>query len=221
MIKKIKIIFIIISSLILSVSCEDKAETKSQVDNNQSINKKDVAESLEKANRYLIIQESELIEDYIERHELNVIQTGTGLRYQIINQGEGDLIREGNVVKLEYEVRLLNGDLVYSSKNDGVKTFLVGRGGVESGLEEAILKLRLNSTAVLILPAHLAHGLIGDGNKVKMSLKFRGREISHQSVGERILLRVISEVEDIAKPENTLKLEGKQMTVTLAPISAK
>lgn len=166
MIKKIKIIFIIISSLILSVSCEDKAETKSQVDNNQSINKKDVAESLEKANRYLIIQESELIEDYIERHELNVIQTGTGLRYQIINQGEGDLIREGNVVKLEYEVRLLNGDLVYSSKNDGVKTFLVGRGGVESGLEEAILKLRLNSTAVLILPAHLAHGLIGDGNKV-------------------------------------------------------
>ena len=56
MIKKIKIIFIIISSLILSVSCEDKAETKSQVDNNQSINKKDVAESLEKANRYLIIQ---------------------------------------------------------------------------------------------------------------------------------------------------------------------
>ena len=62
---------------------------------------------------------------------------------------------------------------------------------------------------------------IGDGNKVKMSLKFRGREISHQSVGERILLRVISEVEDIAKPENTLKLEGKQMTVTLAPISAK
>ena len=63
--------------------------------------------------------------------------------------------------------------------------------------------------------------MVGDGNKVKMSLKFRGREISHQSVGERILLRVISEVEDIAKPENTLKLEGKQMTVTLAPISTK
>ena len=59
MIKKIKIIFIIIFSLILSLSCEDKAETRSQVDNNQSINKKDVAESLEKANRYLIIQESE------------------------------------------------------------------------------------------------------------------------------------------------------------------
>ena len=42
----------------------------------------------------------------------------------------------------------------------------MGIGGVESGLEEAILKLRKNSVAVLILPSHLAHGLLGDSNRI-------------------------------------------------------
>ena len=147
-------------SVLLMLSCNNVTEIEHERVKKQNVSEKEINESLEKANRYLLVQEAEFINDYIERHGLSVIQTGTGLRYQIVNQGEGD------VVSLEYETRLLNGDLIYSSKNDGVKTFLVGRGGVESGLEEAILKLRKNSTAVLILPAHLAHGLIGDGNKV-------------------------------------------------------
>lgn len=126
----------------------------------------DINESLEEANRNFLIQEAGLINDYIEYHKLNVIQTGTGLRYQIHAQGDDDLIEEGDIITLEYEVRLLNGNLIYSSENDGNKTFLVGRGGVESGLEEAVLKLSKNSVATLILPAHLAYGLTGDGNKV-------------------------------------------------------
>ncbi len=153
-------------SVLLMLSCNNVTEIEHERVKKQNVSEKEINESLEKANRYLLVQEAEFINDYIERHGLSVIQTGTGLRYQIVNQGEGELIKEGDVVSLEYETRLLNGDLIYSSKNDGVKTFLVGRGGVESGLEEAILKLRKNSTAVLILPAHLAHGLIGDGNKV-------------------------------------------------------
>ena len=72
---------------------------------------------------------------------MNVVQTGTGLRYQIHEDGDGVLIKEGDIVTLEYEIGLLNGDMIYSSENDGVKTFMVGRGGVESGLEEAILKM--------------------------------------------------------------------------------
>lgn len=166
MIKNILNIILIITLSLLFASCDNTTKVQEQNPNNQQFENKDVADMLEKANRYLLVQESEQIDDYIERHDMNVIQTGTGLRYQMINQGEGDLIEEGDVVTLEYEVRLLNGKLLYSSKNDGVKTFLVGRGGVESGLEEAVLKLRKNSVAVLILPAHLAHGLLGDGNKI-------------------------------------------------------
>ena len=117
-------------------------------------------------NRKMIQYESNLINDYIEKNDLNVIMTGTGLRYQILNEGEGELIKKGDIVTLQYELGLLSGELLYSSDNDGNKVFHVGRGGVESGLEEAVLKLRKNSEAILILPSHLAHGLIGDGNRI-------------------------------------------------------
>lgn len=132
----------------------------------KEITKKEIEEYLEKRNRDFLVQEANLINSYIERNNLDVVNTGTGLRYQIHEQGDGILITEGDVVTLEYEMRLLDGNLICSSENDGKKTFLVGRGGVESGLEEAVLKLCKNSVATLIIPAHLGHGLIGDGNKI-------------------------------------------------------
>ena len=62
---------------------------------------------------------------------------------------------------------------------------------------------------------------IMEGNKVKVSLRFRGREISHQEIGERIILKAIEELKDVAAPENQLKLEGKQIFVTLSPLPTK
>ena len=145
------------------LSCDDKKQNKQVA---HAITQKQVEDYLEQNNRDFLNYEANKINEYVESHDLNVIQTGTGLRYQIHDKGDGVLIKEGDIVTLEYEISLLNGDLIYSSENDGVKTFIVGRGGVESGLEEAILKLSKNSVATLIIPVHLAHGLIGDGNKI-------------------------------------------------------
>lgn len=145
------------------LSCDDKKQNKQVA---HDITQKQVEDYLEQNNRDFLNYEANKINEYVESHELNVIQTGTGLRYQIHDKGDGVLIKEGDIVTLEYEISLLNGDLIYSSENDGVKTFIVGRGGVESGLEEAILKLSKNSVATLIIPVHLAHGLIGDGNGI-------------------------------------------------------
>ena len=147
-----------------------------------TVTQKQVEDYLEQNNRDFLIYESIKINEYVESHGMNVIQTGTGLRYQIHDSGDGVLIKEGDIVTLEYEVSLLNGDLIYSSDEDDVKTFLVGRGGVESGLEEAILKLCEKSVATLIIPAHLAHGLIGDGNKVppRATLVYRLKVIGKQ-----------------------------------------
>ena len=133
---------------------------------NQIIDNKELITSLEELNRKMIQYESDLIEDYVEKNDLNVVKTGTGLRYQIVKEGVGEFVKKGNVVTLEYELSLLSGELLYSSDNDGNKVFLVSRGGVESGLEEAVLKLKRDSEAILILPSYLAHGLIGDGNKI-------------------------------------------------------
>lgn len=62
---------------------------------------------------------------------------------------------------------------------------------------------------------------IAAGNKVKVSLKFRGREISHQNLGERVLRQIVADVSDIATPENELKLDGRQIFIMLAPIQTK
>ena len=141
--------------------------SKNEKEINQIIDNKELKISLEELNRRMIQYEADLIEDYVVKKNLNVAKTGTGLRYQIIKDGEGELIKKGDIVTLEYELRLLSDELLYSSDNDGNKVFYVSRGGVESGLEEAVLKLKKNSEAILILPSHLAYGLIGDGNRIQ------------------------------------------------------
>lgn len=146
----------------LFLSCDNVKNRK----DNPVIDEKQLELSLEEMNRKMLQYESELIDNYVEKNNLNVIKTGTGLRYQLVEEGDGDLIKKGDIVTLQYELRLLSGELLYSSDNEGNKTFLVSRGGVESGLEEAVLKFRMNSEAILILPPHLAHGLIGDGNRI-------------------------------------------------------
>ncbi len=60
-----------------------------------------------------------------------------------------------------------------------------------------------------------------EGNKVKASVFFRGREIMHQEVGEELLNRFIQELSDISKIDQSLKSEGKRISVILAPDKAK
>ncbi len=57
-----------------------------------------------------------------------------------------------------------------------------------------------------------------DGDKVKVTLRFRGREMAHQELGMQLLSRVRDEVEDIAKVEQAPKLEGRQMIMVMAPL---
>ena len=55
------------------------------------------------------------------------------------------------------------------------------------------------------------------GDKVKVTLRFRGREMAHQELGVRLLQRVRTETDEIAKVESEPKLEGRQMLMVLAP----
>ena len=61
------------------------------------------------------------------------------------------------------------------------------------------------------------HDFIGDGDKVKITLRFRGRELSHQQLGMNLLQRVAENVEEIAKVEAYPRMEGRQMLMVLAP----
>jgi translation initiation factor IF-3 len=56
-----------------------------------------------------------------------------------------------------------------------------------------------------------------EGDKVKVTLRFRGRELSHQEIGWQVLQRVKADTEQIAKVESEPRMEGRQMVMVLAP----
>jgi translation initiation factor IF-3 len=55
------------------------------------------------------------------------------------------------------------------------------------------------------------------GDKVKVTMRFRGREMTHQEIGMGVLMRVREDLEEVAKVEQSPKLEGRQMTMVVAP----
>src|SRR5712671_3351620 len=58
---------------------------------------------------------------------------------------------------------------------------------------------------------------IDDGDKVKVTLRFRGREMAHQNIGMELLTRIQKETDGFAKIEQYPRLEGRQMMMVLAP----
>ena len=56
-----------------------------------------------------------------------------------------------------------------------------------------------------------------DGDKVKVTIRFRGRELAHQELGMRVLKRVREEIDALAKVEQEAKMEGRQMVMVVAP----
>ncbi len=57
-----------------------------------------------------------------------------------------------------------------------------------------------------------------NGDKVKVTMRFRGREMAHQDLGLKLLQRVAADVEEIGKVENMPKLEGRQMVMMIGPL---
>lgn len=125
-----------------------------------------IRESLARANKLMISAEDQEIRDFVDRYGWQVQETGSGLRYWIYQQGQGEKARAGQIAVIHFQIHLLTGDLVYSSHENKPREFRIGRGGVESGLEEAILLMKQGDRAKFIMPPHLAHGLPGDGVKI-------------------------------------------------------
>lgn len=132
----------------------------------QTVDPNDYKEDMVRVNKMLNEQERENIDDYIKRHNLDMQSTGTGLRYMITDSGSGERAIAEKVAVIDYSISLLDGREVYSSAESGQKKFLIGKGGVEAGLEEGILLMKVGSKAKFILPSHLAYGLAGDDNKI-------------------------------------------------------
>lgn len=138
----------------------------SQNEKQPTANTEEFREKRIRENQQFVQTEDQRIDKYIKRHKLDMTKTSTGLRYNIYKQGGGEQAKEGQWAKVNYSVSLLDGTEVYSSKEKGPESFLIGRDAVESGLHEAITYMRVGDKAKIILPSHLAHGLTGDMDKI-------------------------------------------------------
>ncbi|TMJ61844.1 MAG: translation initiation factor IF-3 [Alphaproteobacteria bacterium] len=58
---------------------------------------------------------------------------------------------------------------------------------------------------------------IEEGDKVKVTMRFRGRELAHQELGMNVLMRVKEDLDEIAKVEQFPRMEGRQMTMVVSP----
>jgi FKBP-type peptidyl-prolyl cis-trans isomerase len=119
------------------------------------------------ANRQLLQKENDEMDYYGKTHHMNFTRTSSGVRYFVYSPSQkGDSIREKMMVSMEYTVSLLDGTTVYSSAEKGKRTFKVGEEDIESGLHKGIQYLKKGDKAVLLIPSPLAHGLLGDMNKI-------------------------------------------------------
>jgi FKBP-type peptidyl-prolyl cis-trans isomerase len=154
------IIYILILGLVTFTSCKSDHQKTTE---NKNLSSK---ESLIKANQKMVKSEDQRIEDYINRYKWKMLKTKTGLRYYIYHSGNGPQAETGKIATINYELKLLTGEVCYTSEENGPKQFLIGKGGIESGLEEGILFLKKSDRAKFIIPSHLAFGLVGDGKKI-------------------------------------------------------
>ncbi len=152
--------FFLVVTFFLFYNCSGQGQKKGDVGRTLTF------EEAIQMNQNQVKGEQYVIKKFVEDNNLNMQVTGTGLWYKITKTRDGIPVEKDKVISLNYEVMLMDSTICYSSDEDGVKTFLVGRGGVESGLEEGILLLKEGDEATFILPSHLAHGLVGDDNKI-------------------------------------------------------
>ena len=149
--------FIILS---LGYSCRNSEPEAPKIDEEQ------LKESLIRVNKTLAHEENLAIDRYTERRGLKMERTGTGLRYLILKEGQGSKALPGMGVTVNYRIELLDGTFCYSSDSLGSKTFEVDQDQIESGIHEGIKLLSKGAKAKFILPSHLAHGLLGDEDKI-------------------------------------------------------
>ncbi len=140
----------------LCIACNNNNQ-KNVILDEQQLREKSI-----EVNKDLVKRLQDTITQFVEKNNWEMQKTGSGLWYAITRSGNSDTIQRNDLVQIAYTVSLLNGSLCYSSDSLGLKNLKVGHGGVESGLEEALRLMTLGDSARLLIPPHLAHGLLGD-----------------------------------------------------------
>jgi FKBP-type peptidyl-prolyl cis-trans isomerase len=125
-----------------------------------------VSEQLLKANQYMQQRHQDHIAAFVKRLGWEAEVTPTGLWIVVENPGKGKRIMDNSRVSYTFESTLLDGTPCYRAGADRPKQITVGKGGVESGVEQGLVHLREGSEAILLIPPHLGHGNFGDRDRI-------------------------------------------------------
>lgn len=117
-------------------------------------------------NRYMVQKDRERIQNYIERMDLEMTESESGLWYMIKAEGEGAFLTDNNRIVMDYECFLIDGTLCYSSVESGPREMILGRSEMPSGLDQGLRMLKPGAEASFIIPPFLGYGLQGDGAKI-------------------------------------------------------
>lgn len=150
--------------MLLLLSCAD--DRREPVLRPYSEVKKEHAAELMRLNRDLVDFDNAMIEKFVERRHWNMDTTGTGLHYQIYHATDGRHAESGMTATFAYKIYMLDGTLLYTSDDDGLRSLVLGHNQDEKGLNEGLLLMRQGEKARLILPPHLAFGVPGDGQRI-------------------------------------------------------
>lgn len=157
---KIPYIILVLSSLFCFSFCNNPEKPKAVT---YKVNKQNLKDQFVKANQLVVQKETDEMDYYARSHKMNFVNTDFGLRYYVYAaSAKGDSIKDGDEITIEYMVSLLDGTECYSSKNKGPKTFKVGHEEIESGIHQGVKFLKKGDKALIMIPSHLAHGLLGD-----------------------------------------------------------
>lgn len=153
------IIFLLVAAGIASCADEPEVETRPEINwtKEHSTNmSKNIAEKEEiDINLYLGM-----------RKNWKMTKTGSGLRYYIYEQGDGESPKADDIVQIEYKISLLDGTVCYKTEKDEYEELLLDKSDIETGIQEGIKKMKVGDKAKMIIPSHLGHGLLGDMDKI-------------------------------------------------------
>ncbi len=158
-------VILFIATIMVIIACND-SDKHIVTYQPKEVNDDGIKDTLIRTNKFLLTKDKERIESFILRKNWNMHVSTKGLWSEIYYKTNNEKLVAGNIVTINYRIELLNGDLCYSSDLTGAKNIKLGKSGEISGLEEALLQMKIGEKARFIMPPYMAMGVLGDRNKI-------------------------------------------------------
>jgi gliding motility-associated peptidyl-prolyl isomerase len=120
-------------------------------------------------NKKLIAAETKMIENYIALDSTKIYLTssfGFWYVYDAKVEEAKNTPKIGNIVEIEYDLQDLNGTIIYSKEELGIKTYNIDKEDFIPALQEGIKLMKVGETITFIIPSHRGFGLVGDENRI-------------------------------------------------------